>query len=249
MTFIFCSGMCTNEVWTTGTEQIEWQSSLPPMRSSRCSSSAINAQLKQSQTECIVVAGGYNHGPLNTVEVFVQGEWSVVQPLPHKYFSLQYTIHDGILYLIKEQDKSVFYCKLDSLLSSLSNDTLWKTSQVPLYSSSYMTFHRHLLSLGGYFLSPNPQFTLPSSDIHAYSPITQSWQLVGNLPVKGTTTSSTVIPTGILVISGYKVFKASLIGENLSERVVALYVGMYRIAIHLICEIPLSYPLRLVKSF
>ena len=204
----------TNKVWTTGTEQIKWQLFLPPMATSRYYSSAINTQ---NQTECayIIVTGGMKMPgvQLNTVEVFVQEEWSVVQPLPLQCFSIKCTIHGGILYLLGgyKQDNFVFYCKLDSLLSSLqSNDTLWKTSRVPLYNSSCETFHHHLLSVGGSFFSSSS-----SSDIiHAYSPLSKSWLHVSS-------TASAVISTGQLVVIGgrtislgCKVFKASLKGED-----------------------------------
>ena len=210
----------TNKVWTTGAEQIEWQLSLPPMRTSRYYSSAINPI--QNQTEYIIVTGGLKTPEvrLNTVEVFMQEEWSFVQPLPLQCSSIKCTIHDGILYLMGGYgpNKSVFCCKLDSLISSLqSNDTLWKkTSQVPLYYSSCVTFHHHLVSVGGTSSSS-------SSNIHAYSPLSRSWLHVGDLPIELNSTASTVISTGELVVIGgvttslslsYKVFKASLKGED-----------------------------------
>ena len=206
----------TNKVWA-GVEGIK---SLPPMRTSRHSSSAINTQSKH---ECIVVAGGVEKLDirLNTVEVFVQEEWSFVQPLPCQCCSIKCNIHDGILYLMGGygQDNSVFYCKLDSLLSSLqSNDALWKTSQVPLYCSSCVTFHHNLVSVGG----DSPSKMYSSSDIHAYSPFTRSWLHVEDLPTRLDSTTSTVISTGELVVIGgrstmlslsCKVFKASLKGD------------------------------------
>ena len=212
----------TNKVWTTGAERIKWQLSLPPMKTSRYSSSAINTRCKQSLTECIVVSGGMekHNTQLNTVEVFVQGEWSIVQSLPRKCSFIKCTIHDGILYLMgseNQQQNFVFYCKLDSLLSSLqSNDTLWKTSQVPCKHSSCVTFHHHLVSVGG-----TPSSSSSSSDIHAYSPLTRSWLYVGDLPIE-LDSASTVISTGELVVIGgrtynsfsCKVFKASLKGED-----------------------------------
>ena len=215
----------TNKVWATGGERNVWQISLPPMKVSRHSSSAINTK---NQTECIlIVIGGVEESEkiqatirLNTVEVFVQEEWSIVQPLPLQCFFIKCNIHDGILYLMGGygQDNSVFYCKLDSLLSSLpSNDTLWETSQVPLYYSSCVTFHHHLVSVGG----DSPSKMYSSSDIHAYSPLTQSWLYVGDLPIELNYTTSTVISTGELVVIGEettsfscKVFKASLKGED-----------------------------------
>ena len=209
---------CTNKVWTTGAERIEWLSSLPPMGISRRSSSAINTQSKQNQAECIIVTGGLKTPGvrLNTVEVFVQGEWSIVQPLPLQCFCIKCTIHDEILYLMGsyQQDNSVLYCELDSLLSS--NDTLWKTFRVPLYYSSCVTFHRHLVSVGG-------SSTSPLSKIYAYSPLTRSWLHVGDLPFELESTTSTVISTGELVVIGgrttntsnsRKVYKASLKGKN-----------------------------------
>ena len=217
------NGNVTNKVWTTGAEGIKWQLSLPPMRTSRYSSSAINAQ---SQTECIVVIGGVEkYDALNTVEVFVQEEWSFVQPLPRKCSSVNSTIHDGILYLMGGYEQIyAFYCNLNSLLSSLqSNDTLWKTFAVPLYFSSCVTFHHHLVSVGGSSSSPS-SLSSSSSNIHVYSPLTRSWLQLGDLPIELNSTASTVISTGELVVIGgrtrllsfsFKVFKVSMLkGED-----------------------------------
>ena len=218
----------TDKVWVTGAEQIEWQLSLPPMKTSRHSSSAINIQTMQSQNECIIVIGGVEEPVnseeilLNTVEVFVQGEWSIMQPLPLQCSSIKCTICDEVLYLMGgyKQGNFVFYCKLDSFLSSLrSTDTLWKTSQVPLCYSSCVTFLHHLVSVGGFFHSSS---SFSSSKIHAYSPLSQSWLHVGDLPIEVSLTASTIISTGELVVIGgvnlemnsYKVFKASLEGED-----------------------------------
>ena len=214
----------TNKVWGKGVAN-QWKSSLiPPMLTKRYASSAINT----GNTQHIVVAGGMGvHGEVDTVEVLSEkGKWSIVQSLPQPSYYMKCAIHDGCLYFMggNGQDDSVFYCKLDSLLSFLqSNDqifdseTLWKTFNAPLKWSSCVTFHHHLMSVGGYAISSST-----SSKIHAYSPLTQPWLHVGDLPIELDCTACTVISTGELVVIGgragfdlysRKVFKATLIGK------------------------------------
>ena len=197
----------TNGVWVAG-ENIKWQVSLPPMKIRRSSSSAINT----GRTQCIVVAGGYGTGRrlLKSVEVLTRGKWSSVKSLPKPCTDAKCAVHNGFLYLMggHELGTSVFYCKLDSLLSSSRSGSLWKEFQAPLEYSSCVTFCHHLLSVGG----------SSSSSIHVYTPLTRSWVHVEDLPVTLESIASTVISTGELIVIGgpwsYKVYKASVIGKN-----------------------------------
>ena len=110
---------------------------------------------------------------------------------------------------------SVFYCNLDSLLSSLQFGALWKEFQTPLEHSSCVTFYHHLLSVGGRY-----SFISSSSSIHAYSPLTQSWVHVEDLPVALESTTSAVTSTGELIVIGrsvnreLKVYKAVVTDKN-----------------------------------
>ena len=86
-----------NKLWTLDTGD-EWQPSLPPMPTRRCSSSAVSA----GTPECLVVAGGKGvfGSALDTVEVLVEGQWSAVQPLPRECSALKSALHKGRLYFM-----------------------------------------------------------------------------------------------------------------------------------------------------
>ena len=213
--------MATNKLWTLKGE-MNWQPSLPPMPTSRGSSSALNT----GSPECLVVSGGRVSGGdgVNVVEILKDNEWSSVQPLPKACSSLKSTLHKGRLYLMGglKQGYSVFHCKLESLLNEdytqeMSHSSgLWSELQIHFKLSSPSSFANQLISTGGDLISGTC-----SSEICAYSPHTLSWLHVGDLPMKLNTTATIVLPTGELVVLGglsasgrsNRVFKASLKGD------------------------------------
>ena len=212
--------MATNKLWTLkgGTN---WQPSLPPMPTRRYKSSALNT----GSPECLVVSGGRASGGsyVNVVEILKDNEWSSVQPLPKSCYCLKSTLHKGRLYLIGgyEQGRSVFHCKLESLLNEnytqeMSHSSgLWSELQIYLQNSSPSSFANQLISNGGLINGAL------SSEICAYSPHTLSWLHVGDLPIELRGTATIVLPTGeLVVLGGYgafgysnRVFKASLKGD------------------------------------
>ena len=208
--------MTTNKLWTLkgGTN---WQPSLPPMPTSRYYSSALNT----GSPECLVVSGGEaNIGScLNVVEILKDNEWSSVQPLPKACSHLKSTLHKGRLYLMGgyEQGRSVFHCKLESLLNEeeMSHSSgLWSELQIHLKRSSPSSFANQLISTGGLFSTGS------SSEIYVYSPHTLSWLHIGNLPIELSSTATIVLPKGELAVLGgmrggliNRVFKVSLKGD------------------------------------
>ena len=211
--------MTTNKLWTLkgGTN---WQPSLPPMPTSRDSSSALNT----GSPECLVVSGGTDKGGrVNVVEILKDNEWSSVQPLPIACSRLKSTLHKGRLYLMGgcRPGPSGFHCKLESLLNEDHNQEmshssdLWSELQIHLERFSPSSFANQLISIGG-DISNNPY-----SEICAYSSHTLSWLHVGNLPIGLSRTATIVLPTGELVVLGgwgasrwsNRVFKASLKGN------------------------------------
>ena len=212
--------MATNKLWTLKGET-NWQPSLPPMPTSRYFSSALNT----GSPECLVVSGGRVSGEdeVNVVEILKDNEWSSIQPLPKACSHLKSTLHKGRLYLMGGylQGRSVFHCKLESLLNEdytqeVSHSIgLWSELQIHLQRSSPSSFANQLISIGGEINS------VRSSEICAYSPHTLSWLHVGDLPIKLHSTATIVLPTGEFVVLGglsilgwsNKVFKASLKGD------------------------------------
>ena len=202
----------TNKLWT-GDAEGNWQTSLPPMPTKRHSSSAINVE----GTECLIVAGGLGKKGefMDTVEVFVQEQWSTVQqPLPKEWSSVKLCLHNGYLFVVGSVgslSSTIYYCKVESLLNACYSNpgTLWKKNKVP------SIIHLNVASFGQLILIMFDNKVV-SSKIFAYSTVTKDWIYVGDLPVPLYYTYSVVLPTGELMVIGHynmyirRTFKASL---------------------------------------
>ena len=209
----------TNKLWTlTGHDQ--WRETLPPMTTKRHSASAVEF------ADNIVVAGGEDNKweSIDIVEVYNGHHWTKVQCLPKPSYVMKSTVLNGHWYLMGGvgQGKEVYYASLYSLVASCQSSekplpSVWKRfPDVPHEYSSTAVFGNRLIAVGGG--SP------PSSSIHAYSPHTQSWVHVGDMPVELCSTCTAVLPTGeLMVIGGVStssfrkscVYKTSLNGNNM----------------------------------
>lgn len=195
----------TNLLWTSDSGE-NWDNSLPHMPTRRALSSAVSIE----RPEHLIVAGGIGDytGTLNTVEVLTDNEWWTAEPLPKCCRSMKSTLHNGKWYLMGGYTHG-YYCDVNALLlwHQLSHDqrrkfpSLWCLFEVPLSSSSIVSFREHLICY--------------SQDIAAFSPLSQMWVNVGKLPGGLCGTASVVLQTGELVVVGSSgVTKASWKGEN-----------------------------------
>ena len=211
----------TNKLWTlTGRDR--WRETLPPMTTKRYSASAV-------EFADILVAGGQDDKGRNVdiVEVYNGHHWTKVQCLPKPCCFMKSTVLNGHWYLMGGggQEKEVYYASLDSLVASCQPSekplpSVWKRlPDVPHKRSSTAVFGNRLIAVRGGYLSP-------SSSIHAYSPHTQSWVHVGDMPVGLYSTCTAVLPTGeLMVIEGQDyiyveqscVYKTSLNGNNMQS--------------------------------
>ena len=207
-------GLVTNKLWTL-TEHDQWRETLPPMTTKRYSASAVEF------ADNILIAGGEDdeEGSIDIVEVYNGHQWAEAQCLPEPCSDMTSTVLNGHWYLMGgcEQEKVIYYASLDSLVVSCRSKPLlsvWnELPDVPHDCSSIAVFGNRLIAVGG----GNP----PNSSIHAYSPNTQSWVHVGDMPVGAYSTCTAVLPTGdLMVIRGWSgtsrescVHNASLIGN------------------------------------
>ena len=162
---------------------------LPPMKERRCSSSAV------SSGSVLAVAGGHDGSRLlSSVEVYNNGQWASGQSLPDAYHNMKSVFH-GDKWTLIGQGTKVYSVSLQSLVSG-TEQSPWETlPEVPLPYSAIAVFGGRILSIGGW---DNPN---PTSSIHAYSPDTQSWIHVGDLPTPLDSTSS-IVPNGELMVIG-----------------------------------------------
>ena len=214
-------GPVTNKLWTlTGHDQ--WRETLPPMTTKRHSASAVEF------ADNIIVAGGAdNWRGIDIIEVYNGHHWAKAQCLPKPSSDMKSTVLNGHWYLMGggEQGKVVYYASLDSLVASCQPSekplpSVWKRlPDVPHGRSSTAVFGNRLIAVGG-----GGGYPSPSSSIHAYSPHTQSWVHVGDMPIGLHSTCTAVLPTGeLMVIGGTSstsieqscVYKTSLNGNNM----------------------------------
>jgi hypothetical protein len=227
-------GPVTNELWTL-TEPDQWRETLPPMTRKRHHASAVEF------ADNILVAGGKDDNMSNVgiVEVYNGHHWAEAQCLPNPWYGMMSTVLNGHWYLMggRGQGKEVCYASLDSLVASCQPSekplpSVWKRlPDVPHIYSSTAVFGNRLIAVGRQYSSST------GSSIHAYSPGTQSWFPVGNMPARLNSTCSVVLPTGDLMVVGrlsdafmeeYSVHKASLkVDGNFCFYYSAFVTGLY----------------------
>ena len=206
----------TNKLWTL-TEHDQWRETLPPMITKRHEASAVEF------ADNILVAGGEddNGRMFKIVEVYNGHHWAEAQCLLKPCYDMKSTVLDGHWYLMggMGQGEGVYYASLDSLVASCRPSekplpSVWKRlPDVPHDHSSTAVLGNRLIAVGG-----------ASSSIHAYSPHTQSWVHVGDMPIRLSSTCTAVLPTGDLIVIGWSgtsresyVHKASLKFNGNSE--------------------------------
>jgi hypothetical protein len=191
-------GPFTNKLWTL-IKHDQWGETLPPMARKRHHASAVEF------ADNILVAGGGDDKEriVNIVEVYNGHHWAEARRLPKLCCDMKSTVLNGHWYLMGGvgQGEEVYYASLDSLVASSQPSekplpSVWKKlPDIPCNYSSTVVFGNRLVAVGGGYPSP-------SSSIHAYSPHTQSWVHVGDMPVGLSSTCTAVLPTGDLMVIG-----------------------------------------------
>ena len=188
-------GPVTNKLWTL-TEDDQWRETIPPMTTKRDKVSAVEF------ADNILVAGGKddNWRNISIVEVYNGHHWAEAHCLPRPRCATKSTVLNGQWYLMGglRQGEGVYYASLDSLVASCRPSekplpSVWKRlPDVPHDHSSTAVLGNRLIAVGGE----------ASSSIHAYSPHTQSWVHVGDMPIGFHSTCTAVHPTGDLMVIG-----------------------------------------------
>ena len=195
----------TNKVFTMRDGQ--FVETLPPMKESRSSPSAV------SSGSALVVAGGEGtSGALSSVEVFKDGQWTTAPSLPSAGSDMKSALHGDQWYLIMSLGK-VFRTSLQSLISG-GDQSPWETlPDAPNQYSAAAFFGGHLLSMGGGIRNP-------ITTIHAFSPSTQSWEHVADLPVPLSYPTAVVLSSEQLIVSSRaRVLHGKLSGELITNTV------------------------------
>ena len=192
----------TNKVFTMRDGQ--FVEALPPMNETRESPSAV------SSGSALFVAGGLGTlGALSSVEVFKDGRWTTAPSLPSAEYDIKSALHGDQWYLITFLGK-VFRTSLRSLISGFDQSP-WETlPDAPNGCSDVAFFGGRLLTIGG---GDDPDQT---TNIHAFSTHTQSWEYVDELLVPLSLPSAVVISIKkLVVINSNAVFYGKLKRELL----------------------------------
>ena len=158
---------------------------------------------------------------LETVEVMNINtrQWMEVTSLPHRSQFLSATSIGYKLY-IAGYGSSVFTCSIPDLLSSVTNGSspvpnVWKNiSNLPVGSSTLVSFGGHLLAIGG-----NMGVAKPTSNVYRYDFNTDSWTVASQLKKKRYSCLAVALGDSVVVVGGWssKLLSSDIEGLNSVE--------------------------------
>ena len=229
----------TDKIWVSE-DGTDWRASeLPPMLSPRSLPSVASAE----DPECLIVAGGADpHDRIKTVEVLLHRcQWVKVEPLPVACCKMQSLVWNGNVYFgLKgdpgREESSVFYCNLRALLSTVragphertpSGDSapIWRELKTPVKEPAPHIFMNQLIVAGRTHFKTDP-CSLQNQIVCAFSPRTQEWVQVGDMPYGISYPAIVALGAGKLVLLGeedvgqWKTLKASLKSKKAKIKIV-----------------------------
>ena len=206
----YIQGDITNKLWTLS-EDGQWQETLPPMPTP-CG--IYPSAVSHGDHLLVISSGDY---PNNKVYVYNGRNWASAQHPPQRLTCIKSTVVNGHWYLMEgkpgpSQQTSVYSCSLDSLLASCQPSetsqpsSVWKRlTNVPSGRCYPAVFGNRLVAVGGH--------GSPTTSLHAYSSLTQSWVHVGDAPYSSTGAfpCAVVLPSNeLMVVRGQTTFKGTL---------------------------------------
>ena len=204
-----------NDVYTYDERSQKWKRTIPPMPTAKRSPGVLSLQ------SALVVAGGATSSYCDLVEFFKSdtSQWYRTDPLPTACCILSLVAMGNTCYVLGGFDGShlnqALYTSVDDLLGNAvpanqttrsgSSDTqsAWKTlPNTPTYRPAAAVLAGNLLAIGGDETSK--ERSAVKKEVYMYSPSTNSWIYVSDLPAPRSNTAAAVLSsTEILVIGGY----------------------------------------------
>ena len=210
----------SNEVYTYNEQIQQWEQTTPPMPTARQSPGVLSLE------SALIVANGYTSDNTfaNTVEIFQRStsQWYRTDPLPFHCCDVSMVANGSQCYVLGGfQDQlclnQAVYASSDDLLrnavpanqttynddSNHDTPTAWKLlPDTPNYRPVAAMMAGYLLALGG---SETSQGGTDRKEIYAYSPSTNCWIYISNLPTPLREISiNSLSPVEILVIGGQR---------------------------------------------
>ena len=203
----------TNEVYTYDKQLRKWRQTIPPMPTARCSTGVLSLQ------SALVVAGGLLYTA--AVEIFKPDtlQWYRTDPLPTaccliSLVAIGNTCYGLGGYKYPSHLNQALCASVDDLRNAVpanqtthsgSSDTqsAWKTlpnTSTPTYEPAATVLAGNLLAIGG---KETAKGGAPKKEVYMYSPATNSWIYISDLPAPRLGAAVTVLSsTEILVIGG-----------------------------------------------
>ena len=208
----------TNEVYEFDEVTHSWKQSIPPMPTARHSPAVL------SHHSTLTVAGGYTgHGRTAEIEVFSEetSQWHTTEPLPFRWWNPSPLLINNRWYLLggiaegEDYSNRAVCVHVDLLLQKAlprdqastdrdsTNNSAWEVlPNTPHYIPATATFGASLLAVGGTTTSKRP--SNPQTAVHVYSPCTNAWIHISDLPAPRVGTATAMLSTTeLLVIGGW----------------------------------------------
>ena len=199
----YSSGRPSNKVWTLG-EDGQWQTTLPPLEEACTDASAVSHGdhlfVIESTKKVLIYNGRYwataQHPATFTVST------AILPPIKS-------TIVDGCLYVMRRRNGEVCYTSLDSLIASSGPSqtpqpsSVWKKlPDTPVRGCLPVKIGNRLIAVG-------------MRAIYGFSPVTQSWVEVGDVPsiYRDAISCALVLPSNELIaMDNFNTHKVTLKG-------------------------------------
>ena len=191
----------TGKVHTLNSSTQKWVESIAPMPTARSRPAVL------SQPSCLTVVGGADQRGknLSDVEIFMPhtSQWhKTTSPAPSPLYDMTTTVINNKCFIAKYRSTKVYQLcvSLQQTTTDSSNTpqviTEWTNlCDLPRSGCGLGSINRCLLAVGGGW--PNPITT-----ILGFSPITNTWKTIGELPEPRRLCTTVLLPTGELLVMG-----------------------------------------------
>ena len=167
----------TNTILTFNDHSQQWIQSHPAMPT------ALTVPTVMGYQDHLIVADGYNSENNTIPDVNIldttSNKWNTAQSLPNTdhYYTV---LIENTMYLVGQTTQTVLRLHVPTLVSGAKSG-VWETlPNAPCHCSSPVTIGNTLLTVGG---SDKPTLADdPTTSVHMYSPTTNQWTRVGDLP-------------------------------------------------------------------
>ena len=213
-------GAVIGKVQTFDSSSQKWVESILPMSTARFNAAVF------SQPSCLTVVGGTDQRgkQISDVEILIPqtSQWHNASPAPSPLSLMTTTIIHNKCFLAEYIDSAKVYqlCVSVHLATATTGSSVTPQVTTEWKDLPELPYKRFALgSLNGCLLAVGGEKRLdPISTVQCYSPITNTWERVGDLPDRRRYCSAALLPTtGELLVMGggsgvfYKVWRATLI--------------------------------------